>query len=106
MRREVIRREGRDEAGEKVEVDSMRDSMGGDGREGEGGREGDRRIGEEEGGAWGCGVTPTDTVCDGGGAKGLSEVASLRASSNGLRAIVVVSIAVLTGSARGSPATK
>jgi hypothetical protein len=105
VRREVIRREGRDEAGEKVEVDSMRDSMGGDGREGEGGRDGDRWMGEEEGGAW-CGVTPTDTVCDGGGAKGLSEVASLRASSNGLRAVVVVSIAVLIGSARGSPTTK
>ena len=61
VRNEVIHREGRGEA-EKVEVDSTRVSIGGDNREGEGGR--DRMMGEEEGGAGRCGVTPTESVWD------------------------------------------
>jgi hypothetical protein len=97
VRKDVIQREGKD-ADEKVDVDSIRDNIGGVGREGEGGRDGDRVRGE-------C-----DTVSDrrggmltdpgrgggGGGANVFSEAASLRASSNGLT--TVVSTAVLTGS--------
>lgn len=95
MRKDDIQREGKD-AGEKVDTDSTRDSTGREGREGEGGREGDRVTGECE------------TVCDrrrgmltgsvrgGGGANVSSEVASSRASSNGLT--TVVSTTVSTGS--------
>ena len=78
---------------EKVEVDCTRVNIGGDGREGDGGRDGDRVRGE--GGAGLRGVTLTDRTSDRGGANGLSEVASLRASSNGLR---VFSITDFTGS--------
>jgi len=88
-----MKRDGRD-ADEKVEVDCTRVNIGGDGREGEGGRDGDRAMGE--GGPRRRGVTLTDCTPDGGGANGLSEVASLRASSNGLT--TSVSTMVLTGS--------
>ena len=47
MRKDITQREGREE-GEKVDVDSTRDNIGGEGREGEGGREGDRISGELE----------------------------------------------------------
>jgi hypothetical protein len=73
VRKEDIHREGRDEE-EKVEVDSTRVSIGGDGREGEGGREGDRVMGEEEGRRGGTMSSESD--CEGGCAKGLSDVAS------------------------------
>lgn len=86
-----MKRDGRD-ADEKVEVDCTRVNVGGDGREGEGGRDGDRAMGE--GGLRRRGVTLTDCTPDGGGANGLSEVASLRASSNGL----TTSVSILAGS--------
>jgi hypothetical protein len=90
VRKEVIHREGRVEE-EKVDVDSTRVSIGGDNREGEGGRDGDRVMGEEEGGTGRRGVTPTKSVWDDDGeAKKLSEVASLSASSNGMTTVVVV----------------
>lgn len=79
---------------EKVEVDCTRVNIGGDGREGDGGRDGDRVTGE--GGAGLRGVTLTDRTSDRGGANGLSEVASLRASSNGLK--MLFSIIDFTGS--------
>ena len=97
MRKDVIQREGRDE-GEKVDVDSTRDNIGGEGREGEGGREGDRISGELEafsdrrGGV----LTESDRGGGGGWANVFSEVASLRASSNGLT--TAVSTTDLTGS--------
>lgn len=95
MRKDDIQREGRD-ADEKVDIDSTRDSIGGEGREGEGGREGDRARGECE--ARRRGGMPTDSARGGGGggANVSSEVASSRASSNGLT--TVVSTVVLTGS--------
>jgi hypothetical protein len=94
VRKEVIQREGR-VADEKVEVDCTRVNMGGDGREGEGGRDGDRTRGEVE--VVRRRGTLTDRSPDGGGTNGLSEVASLRASSNGSTS-VVVSITVLGAS--------
>jgi hypothetical protein len=80
VRKEFIQRDGRD-ADEKVEVDCTRVNIGGESRDGEGGRDGDRAMGE--GGPGRRGVTLTDCIPDGGGANGLSEVASLSASSNG-----------------------
>jgi hypothetical protein len=79
-----------------VDTDSTRDSIGGVGREGEGGREGDRVRGECEAGR--RGGMPTDSARGGGGggANVFSEVASSRASSSGLT--MVVSRAVLAGS--------
>jgi hypothetical protein len=93
VRKEFIQRDDRD-ADEKVEVDCTRVNIGGDGRDGEGGRDGDRARGE--GGPGRRGVTLTDCTPDGGGANGLSEVASLSASSNGSRTLD--SMIVLTGS--------
>jgi hypothetical protein len=91
-----MKRDGRD-ADEKVEVDCTRVNIGGDGREGEGGRDGDRAMGD--GGLRRRGVTLIDCTSDGGGgANGLSEVASLRASSNGLT--TSVSTMALTGSSK------
>jgi len=79
-----------------VDIESTRDSTGGDVREGEGGREGDRVRGECEAGR--RGGMPTDSARGGGGggANVSSEVASLRASSNGLTTLL--STTVLTGS--------
>jgi hypothetical protein len=84
------------DAGEKV--DSTRDSTGGVGRKGEGGREGDRARGEREAVSYRRGGIPTDSDRGGsrGGPNAFSEVASLRASSNGLT--TAVSTADLTGS--------
>lgn len=95
MRKDDIQREGMD-AGEKV--DSTRDSTGGMGREGEGGREGDRARGEDEAVSYRRGGIPTDSDRGGSrdGANVFSEVASLRASNNGLT--TAVSTADLTGS--------
>jgi hypothetical protein len=95
VRKDDIQREGMD-AGEKV--DSTRDSTGGVGREGEGGREGDRARGEREAVSYRRGGIPTDSDRGGsrGGPNAFSEVASLRASSNGLT--TAVSTADLTGS--------
>lgn len=97
MRKDVIQREGMD-AGEKV--DSTRDSIGGVGREGEGGREGDRASGEREAVSDRRGGIPTDSDRGGSGSGGeanvFSDVASLRASSNGLT--TALSTADLTGS--------
>jgi hypothetical protein len=81
-----------------VDVDSTRDNIGGEGREGEGGREGDRISGELEafsdrrGGV----LKESDRGGGGGWANVFSEVASLRASSNGLT--TAVSTTDLTGS--------
>jgi len=81
-----------------VDIESTRDSTGGEGREGEGGREGDRARGECEtvsrrrGGM----LTDSDRGGGGGGANVFSEVASLRASSNGLATLL--SMTALTGS--------
>jgi hypothetical protein len=81
-----------------VDTESTRDSTGGEGREGEGGREGDRAIGERETVSRRRGGMATDSARGGGGcgANVSSEVASLRASSNGLTTLL--STAVLTGS--------
>jgi hypothetical protein len=97
VRKDDIQREGKD-AGEKVDIDSTRDSIGGEGREGEGGREGDRVRGECEAISRRRGGMLTDSGRGGGrgGANVFSEVASSRASSNGLT--TVASTAVLTGS--------
>lgn len=62
MRKEVIQREGKVVEDEKVEVDCTRVNIGGDGREGDGGRDGDRATGE--GGAGRRGVTLTDCTPD------------------------------------------
>jgi hypothetical protein len=96
VRKEVIQREGKD-AGEKVDTDSTRDSIGGVGREGEGGRDGDRIRGERGTISDRRGGMLTDSGRGGGGGRAnvFSEVASLIASSNGLRS--VVSTTVLTG---------
>jgi hypothetical protein len=63
----------------------MRDITGGEIREGDGGREGDRAIGERETDCRPRGGMLTDSARGGGGggANVSSEVASLRASSNG-----------------------
>ena len=81
-----------------VDTESTRDSTGGEGREGEGGREGDRARGEPETVSRRRGGMPTDSARGGGGggANVSSEVASLRASSNGLTTLL--STTVLTGS--------
>jgi hypothetical protein len=55
-------------------VDSARVSIGGDSREGEGGREGDRTMGEEE--ERRREIVSSESDCEGGCAKGLSDVAS------------------------------
>jgi hypothetical protein len=81
-----------------VDTESTRDSTGGEGREGEGGREGDRVIGDRETVSLRRGGMATDSARGGGGgtANVSSEVASLRASSNGLTSLL--STTVLTGS--------
>lgn len=81
-----------------MDTESTRDSTGGVGREGEGGREGDLVRGECETASRRRGGMPTDSARGGGGggANVSSEVASLRASNNGL--ITLLSITVLTGS--------
>jgi hypothetical protein len=81
-----------------VDTESTRDSTGGEGREGEGGREGDRVTGERETVSRRRGGIPTDSARGGGGGRAnvSSEVASLRASSNGLTTLL--STTVLTGS--------
>lgn len=83
---------------ENVDIESTRDSTGGEIREGEGGREGDRARGERETDSRRRGGMSTDSARGGGGggANVSSEVASLRASSNGLTALL--STTVLTGS--------
>lgn len=83
---------------ENVDIESTRDSTGGEIREGEGGREGDRARGERETDSRRRGGMSTDSARGGGGggANVSSEVASLRASSNGLTALL--SSTVLTGS--------
>ena len=80
-----------------MDTESTRDSTGGEGREGEGGREGDRARGECETVSRRRGGMPTDSARGGGGgvANVSSEVASLRASSNGLTTLL--STVVLTG---------
>lgn len=102
MRKDDTQRDGCGDV-EKVEViESVRVRMGGVGRDGDGGRDGERWWGGEEdaerrvvtltnstGGGGGGGAG------GGGGLKALSEVASLRASSNG-------PTTALTGSARGA----
>jgi hypothetical protein len=47
VRKDVIQREGKD-ADEKVDMESTREITGGEIREGDGGREGDRVRGERE----------------------------------------------------------
>jgi hypothetical protein len=47
VRKDDIQREGKD-VGAKVGIESTRDSAGREGREGEGGREGDRVTGDRE----------------------------------------------------------
>jgi hypothetical protein len=83
---------------ENVDTESTRDSTGGEGREGEGGREGDRARGERESVSRRRGGMGMDSDRGGGGGEAnvSSEVASLRASSNGLTTLL--STAVLTGS--------
>lgn len=78
-----------------MDTESTRDSTGGEGREGEGGREGDRARGDRETVSRRRGGMATD-FARGGGANVSSEVASLRASSNGFPTLL--SITVLTGS--------
>ena len=96
MRKEDIHREGKVEE-EKVEVDSTRVSIGGDGREGEGGRDGDRTMGEEEGRR---GETlSSESDCEDGCAKGLSDVASWSASSMGMTTVVVCTAVVFSPAA-------
>ena len=81
-----------------MDTESTRDSTGGEGREGEGGRDGDRARGECETVSRRRGGMPTDSGRGGSrdGANASSEVASLRASSNGLTTLL--SKAVLAGS--------
>lgn len=97
VRKDDIQREGKD-VDENVDTESTRDSTGGEGREGEGGREGDRARGERETVSRRRGGMPTDSARGGGedGANVSSEVASLRASSNGLTTLL--STAFLAGS--------
>jgi hypothetical protein len=79
-----------------VDTKSTRDSTGGEGHEGEGGREGDRVIGDRE--TVSLRRRGMDSARGGGGgtANVSPEVASLRASSKGLTSLL--STTVLTGS--------
>lgn len=81
-----------------MDTESTRDSTGGEGREGEGGREGDRARGERETVSRRRGGMLTDSARGGSGGEAnvSSEVASLRASNNGLTTLL--STTALTGS--------
>ena len=100
MRKDETQRVGSEDE-EKVEVvNSVRVRTGGVGRDGDGGRDGERWWGGEEDAERRRVVTLTNSTGGGGkgggggGLKGLSDVASTRASSNG-------PTTALTGSARG-----
>jgi hypothetical protein len=75
-----------------VDTESTRDSTGGEGREGEGGREGDRARGECDSRRRGGMATDSARGGGGGGANVSSEVASLRASSNGLTTLLSATV--------------
>jgi hypothetical protein len=87
VRKDETQREGSEEE-EKVEVvNSVRVRMGGVGRDGDGGRDGERVWGGEDDAERRV-VTLTNSTGGGGsggggGLKALSDVASVRASSNG-----------------------
>ena len=101
MRKDETQREGCGDV-EKIDViESVRVKTGGVGRDGDGGRDGERMEDGEDDAERRRVVTLTNStgggggVGGGGGLKALSEVASVRASSNG-------PTTALTGSARGA----
>ena len=94
MRKDETQREGSEDE-EKVEVvNSVRVRTGGVGRDGDGGRDGERMWDGEEDAERAVVTLTNSTGGGGGGLKALSDVASVRASSNG-------TTTALTGSARG-----
>lgn len=95
MRKDETQREGSEDEEKVGVVNSVRDNKGGVGRDGDGGRDGERRRGGDDDAERRL-VTSTNSTGGGGGGglKALSDVASLRASSNG-------PTTALTGSTRG-----